>query len=238
MPEGSPLVSTTALQKPHHLLQPAFIEVSGYNREELLGQPHNMIRHPDMPREAFRDLWATIQAGLPWSALVKNRRKNGDHYWVVANVTPVLEKGRVSGYMSVRHAGLARAGRAGRAPVCRHARRGRRGPAGDRAAPRPVQGLSLAARLRGLLDWGLGGPLAGVGIALPLAGVALSGALPAAAAIAAALALGLAAAWWLRTSAVAPLKSVIAVANRMAAGDCSSSSRPPRPTNSARCAAG
>ena len=76
--------------------------ISGYDYEELIGQPHNLIRHPDMPAEAFRDMWDTLEAGQPWTALVKNRRKNGDHYWVRANVTPVIEGGRVTGYMSVR----------------------------------------------------------------------------------------------------------------------------------------
>ena len=81
-----------------------FIRVSGFAREELLGQPHNLVRHPDMPEEAFRDLWDTIQAGVPWSALVKNRRKNGDHYWVRANATPVQSNGKIVGYLSVRTA--------------------------------------------------------------------------------------------------------------------------------------
>ncbi|PXW95513.1 methyl-accepting chemotaxis sensory transducer with Pas/Pac sensor [Sphaerotilus hippei] len=101
-PPGGTLVSTTDLQGRILYCNPAFIEVSGYEREELLGQPHNLIRHPDMPEEAFRDMWATIASGRPWSALVKNRRKNGDHYWVMANVTPVLDGGRPVGYMSVR----------------------------------------------------------------------------------------------------------------------------------------
>ncbi|TNY02737.1 PAS domain-containing protein, partial [Escherichia coli] len=64
---------------------------------ELLGQPHNLVRHPDMPEEAFRDMWATIESGLPWTALVKNRRKNGDHYWVRANATPVRDGDRTVG---------------------------------------------------------------------------------------------------------------------------------------------
>lgn len=79
-----------------------FISVSGYTREELLGQPHNILRHPDMPEEAFRDFWATIQAGDPWSALIKNRRKNGDAYWVRANATPMRNGDRIVGYLSVR----------------------------------------------------------------------------------------------------------------------------------------
>ena len=75
-----------------------FIEVSGFSHDELIGQPHNMVRHPDMPAEAFRDLWDTLKHGRPWSGLVKNRCKNGDHYWVRASVTPKPE----GGYMSVR----------------------------------------------------------------------------------------------------------------------------------------
>ena len=75
-----------------------FVEASGFSREELLGQPHNIVRHPDMPSEAFRDLWTTLKRGRPWTGLVKNRRKNGDHYWVRANVSPTAD----GGYTSVR----------------------------------------------------------------------------------------------------------------------------------------
>ena len=75
-----------------------FCAVSGYTEAELLGQPHNIVRHPDMPAEAFRDLWETIKAGRPWTGVVKNRCKNGDHYWVRATVTP--RPG--GGYTSVR----------------------------------------------------------------------------------------------------------------------------------------
>jgi aerotaxis receptor len=79
-----------------------FVEISGYSREELLGKPHNILRHPDMPPAAFADLWATIQKGKLWNGIVKNRRKNGDHYWVEANVAPIRENGRITGYVSVR----------------------------------------------------------------------------------------------------------------------------------------
>jgi len=101
-PRGQNLVSTTDLKGRILHCNAAFVAVSGYAREELLGQPHNLIRHPDMPAEAFRDLWATIAAGKPWSGLVKNRRKDGDHYWVMANVTPLMDRGRPIAYLSVR----------------------------------------------------------------------------------------------------------------------------------------
>ncbi|HKM15123.1 MAG TPA: PAS domain-containing methyl-accepting chemotaxis protein [Marinospirillum sp.] len=75
-----------------------FVEYAGFTREELIGKPHNIIRHPDMPSEAFRDMWATLKKGRAWQGMVKNRRKNGDHYWVKATATPLAD----GGYMSVR----------------------------------------------------------------------------------------------------------------------------------------
>ncbi|HET7773298.1 MAG TPA: PAS domain-containing methyl-accepting chemotaxis protein, partial [Burkholderiaceae bacterium] len=102
LPEGEMLVSTTDVHSIITHCNAAFERASGYRSEELLGQPHNMIRHPDMPREAFRDMWATLKAGRPWSGMVKNRRKDGDHYWVQANVTPMMEQGRIAGFLSVR----------------------------------------------------------------------------------------------------------------------------------------
>jgi aerotaxis receptor len=79
-----------------------FVEISGFNAQELMGQPHNIVRHPDMPPEAFDDLWKTIEAGKPWTGAVKNRRKNGDFYWVLASATPLWEHGQITGYMSIR----------------------------------------------------------------------------------------------------------------------------------------
>src|SRR5690554_698956 len=79
-----------------------FVETSGYSYAELLGANHNVIRHPDMPVEAFADLWKTLQQGRTWQGIVKNRRKNGDHYWVRATVTPIFEEGECHGYTSVR----------------------------------------------------------------------------------------------------------------------------------------
>ncbi len=79
-----------------------FVEVSGFERDELIGKNHNLVRHPDMPPGVFREMWETLSAGKIWMGLVKNRRKNGDHYWVSAFVTPVFESGAIVGYESVR----------------------------------------------------------------------------------------------------------------------------------------
>ncbi len=104
LPKDKTLVSVTDLKGRILYCNPAFIAVSGFAREELLGQAHNLVRHPDMPEEAFRDMWDTLQGGRPWSAAVKNRRKDGDHYWVHANACPMMEGERVVGYLSVRTA--------------------------------------------------------------------------------------------------------------------------------------
>ena len=101
-PDDVTLMSTTDTQSHITYANAAFIAVSGFEAHEITGQPHNLVRHPDMPREAFADMWATLKAGRSWTALVKNRRKDGDHYWVRANATPVMRGGRVTGYMSVR----------------------------------------------------------------------------------------------------------------------------------------
>ncbi|HEV3432059.1 MAG TPA: methyl-accepting chemotaxis protein [Paraburkholderia sp.] len=101
-PASQMLVSATDLKGRIQYCNPAFVAVSGFTKDELIGKAHNIIRHPDMPAEAFADMWETIGSGRPWTALVKNRRKSGDHYWVRANVTPVSEQGTVVGYLSVR----------------------------------------------------------------------------------------------------------------------------------------
>ena len=79
-----------------------FVHVSGYTLDELMGANHNILRHPDVPALAFKDLWRTIGRGRQWTGVVKNRCKNGDHYWVVANVTPIMRNGKPVGYLSVR----------------------------------------------------------------------------------------------------------------------------------------
>jgi len=101
-PDDATLMSTTDVNSHITYANDAFIEVSGFASEDIIGQPHNIVRHPDMPPQAFKDMWATLQQGFPWTALVKNRRRNGDHYWVRANVVPIIRGGKMRGYLSVR----------------------------------------------------------------------------------------------------------------------------------------
>ena len=100
--DDTTLMSTTDLQSYITHANDTFVQVSGYTLQELQGQPHNMVRHPDMPKAAFADMWFTLKKGEPWSGIVKNRRKNGDHYWVRANAVPMVREGKISGYMSIR----------------------------------------------------------------------------------------------------------------------------------------
>ncbi|HET8869989.1 MAG TPA: PAS domain-containing protein, partial [Aquabacterium sp.] len=99
---GEYIVSKTDLKGRITYVNRPFIEISGYSATELIGKAHNIIRHPDMPPEAFDDMWRTLQAGKAWRGLVKNRCKNGDHYWVEANANPIWENGQIVGYMSLR----------------------------------------------------------------------------------------------------------------------------------------
>jgi len=101
-PADVQLVSTTDLRGVITYANPAFCEIAGYSVDELVGHNHNMVRHPDMPKAAFADLWARLKEGKPWRGLVKNRCKDGSYYWVDAYVTPIYEGNRVSGYQSVR----------------------------------------------------------------------------------------------------------------------------------------
>ena len=96
------LISVTDTQSNILECNDAFVEVSGFEKSELIGQPHNVVRHPDMPPEAFKVMWSYLKSGKPWMGLVKNRCKNGDYYWVDAYVTPITQNGKVVGYESVR----------------------------------------------------------------------------------------------------------------------------------------
>lgn len=101
---GKPIVTKTDLKGQITYANDSFVQISGFDREELLGNSHNIVRHPDMPPEAFADLWKTLKAGLPWRGLVKNRTKDGHFYWVDAFVTPITHQGEPVGYISVRTA--------------------------------------------------------------------------------------------------------------------------------------
>ncbi|HLZ98059.1 MAG TPA: methyl-accepting chemotaxis protein [Steroidobacteraceae bacterium] len=100
--DGETIVSKTDLKGVITYCNRTFQEISGFSESELMGKAHNIVRHPDMPPAAFQDLWNTLKAGRPWSGMIKNRCKNGDHYWVYAETSPVVEGGAVTGYLSVR----------------------------------------------------------------------------------------------------------------------------------------
>lgn len=99
---GVSIVSKTDLRGVITYANDAFVEISGYSRSELLGQPHNLLRHPDMPQQAFEHMWKTIKKGNPWKGIVKNRTKDGGFYWVKAVIVPVRKDDCTIGYMSVR----------------------------------------------------------------------------------------------------------------------------------------
>jgi aerotaxis receptor len=202
----------------------AFVSVSGFTREELLGQPHNIVRHPDMPGEAFRDLWDTVMHGLPWTALVKNRRKNGDHYWVRANVTPMVDGEHIVGYMSVR----SEAPRAEIEAADELYTQMQSAQEGVRPAIALRQGQVVRGHLIGRLRHQVGRRLAGLGginFLVLLASFALTGAIaanaPLAASVPGIMGLGLLTGWQLRRKNTQIVARVTQDALRLAACDLS-----------------
>ena len=219
-PADATLMSTTDTQSHITYANAAFIAVSGFERDEILGQPHNMVRHPDMPTQAFADMWATLKAGRSWTALVKNRRKTGDHYWVRANATPIVRGGRVTGYMSVRTK-PSRAEIDGAESLYREFREGR---AGNR---RFHQGLIVRTGVLAWTSWLQVMPvrwrlrLAVIGMAgLAVAGAAITGVAGAALAgfAAGATVLGALASLFLEAQISRPLEQVLRQALSVAAG--------------------
>lgn len=101
-PDGKLIVSTTDKAGIITHVNQSFIDMSGFSEAELIGQPHYILRHPDMPRAAFKDLWETVKAGKKWHGYVKNLRKDGGFYLVYATVIPNIRKGEIVGYTSVR----------------------------------------------------------------------------------------------------------------------------------------
>lgn len=102
-PQSEFLVSTTDTDSIITYANDEFCRVAGFSSEELIGKPHNVVRHPDMPKAAFADMWGQLKRGKSWRGMVKNRCKNGDYYWVDAFVTPLFENDKIIGYQSVRH---------------------------------------------------------------------------------------------------------------------------------------
>ncbi len=147
-PHGKYLVSKTDLKGIITYANDAFVEISGFSREELIGKSHNCVRHPDMPPAAFEDLWKTIKSGRPWRGFVKNRCKNGDHYWVEAFVVPIKRNGQTVGYMSVRS-------EPSREDVRKAEALYQKMNAGQASMPRPkvppFERLSLRLRLQGVM---------------------------------------------------------------------------------------
>ncbi|MDE1145591.1 MAG: methyl-accepting chemotaxis protein [Azospirillaceae bacterium] len=168
--DGEMLVSKTDDKGRITFANQAFIDISGFSESELLGAPHNLVRHPDMPRAAFADLWTTVQSGQPWEGLVKNRAKSGDFYWVRANVTPVQEDGRITGYISIR----TKPARADVAAADRLYATLRQTGSGIRLAQGQVVGIGLANAAARWLS-GLNARLAAAG-ALPVAALAATAA--------------------------------------------------------------
>lgn len=101
-PHGKLIVSRTNTAGIITQCNQSFVDMSGYAMDELIGQPHSILRHPAMPAAAFRDLWDTVQAGRQWHGYVRNLRKDGGHYWVYAAVVPNIRDGNIAGYTSVR----------------------------------------------------------------------------------------------------------------------------------------
>ncbi len=227
IPDGVTLVSTTDLQSHITYCNPAFIAVSGYEREELIGQPHNLVRHPDMPQEAFRDMWETLQGGQPWSAMVKNRRKNGDHYWVVANATPIMENGQAVGYMSVRTKPSREQVQAAEALYARMRTERDAGRQVHVLHKGQVEKKGLAGSLRSALRLTLGRRIVLMSVGLTAGGLVVGelaanhGAAVQGGAAALLLAIAGIGALVMRRQLITPLNDAIRFANTMAAGDLS-----------------
>jgi aerotaxis receptor len=102
VPAGEFIYSQTDLKGRITEANEVFAQISAYEVKEMIGKPHNLVRHPDMPKEAFADLWKSLKAGRPWQGVVKNRRSDGGFYWVLANISPVREDGKIVGYQSIR----------------------------------------------------------------------------------------------------------------------------------------
>nr|WP_316642381.1 methyl-accepting chemotaxis protein [uncultured Roseateles sp.] len=216
--DAETLLSTTDASSHITYANAAFIRTSGFAAEELIGRPHNLVRHPDMPIEAFADMWRSLKKGESWTALVKNRRSDGDHYWVRANAAPMRRNGQVTGYLSVR----TKPGRQEIAATEALYRRFREGRAGGLEFHRGL--VVRTGMLRWLsapqllpAAWRVRAPLLLLGLAAGSALMVLPAA-PVAALLPLAGALALTS-WLIEAQLVAPLRQVLAVAEKVASGE-------------------
>ena len=224
-PSSETLLSTTDTTSRITYANAAFIRTSGFDLDELMGQPHNMVRHPDMPPEAFSDMWQSLKGGESWTALVKNRRKDGDHYWVRANATPMRRNGQLAGYLSVRTKPSS-----AEVQAAEHLhRRFREGKSGGLAFHRGLivrTGLMRWTSALQLLPtaWRVRLPLIAVGAvlgaALALAGLGGT----AGAGLGAVLAVGLLlCGWFIEAQITAPLEKILGTAQMVASGEAGAS---------------
>ncbi len=96
------IISSTNLKGIITYANRKFCEISGYTKQELQGKNHNIVRHPDMPKAAFQEIWNTIKSGKEWTGVVKNLRKDGYYYWVYSHITPIEINDEISGYTAAR----------------------------------------------------------------------------------------------------------------------------------------
>lgn len=231
-PSGQTVVSTTDLKGRITHCNEVFIELSGFSKEELMGQPHNLVRHPDVPEEAFRDLWDTLGQGMPWTGLVKNRRKDGDHYWVVANVTPVMDGEQAVAYLSVRTEPTREQIQAFEALFATMRAEQQAGKLVHRLQHGALHKHNWRGKIGRFLYPGVNAQITTLAVLMGAVGLAAGilaagglSALSATALISAAVVVStsLLGAWRLRVMTTQPLQRLLGFANRMAAGDLTKS---------------
>jgi aerotaxis receptor len=222
--DGEIIVSRTTPKGVITYANDAFIRSSGFSRDELLGQAHNIVRHPDMPPAAFADLWRTLKSGQPWTAVVKNRRKDGGFYWVRANVSPIAVGEQILGYISVRT-------KPTREEIDAATELYGRMQAGTLRGQKLESGELVYTGVRGFLQrlhrtsfyarcWWTAAAFSALYIALAALSVTAPGALTATLILAALGVLGsIAFGMWSATQMGAPVISALKVANRVVMGD-------------------
>lgn len=166
------LISATDVRGVITYCNDAFVDISGFERADLIGAPQNIVRHPDVPPAVFAHMWGALKQGLPWMGIVKNRSKNGDHYWVNAYVTPIFDGSKVVGFESVRVKPTADEIRRAQALY-------RRISQGKPGVPRQDAWLPAAINCVPYVATGLTGSLAGMFLSAPVAiAVAVAVAVP------------------------------------------------------------